>query len=95
MHEVKGTMMPLYAYLLNLLGIDFLSELMRKPDLVRPATLATNRTVAVCIHCGGVAQREDVFKEDGISIVEKYGEECLETERFTAIMTFYDKTSSN
>lgn len=82
-------MVPLYVYPLNLLGVEFLSELVRKPDLVRPATLSTGRTVALCVHCGSVAQREAVFKQGGISVVEKYCEDCLKTENFSAIMTFY------
>ena len=67
---------------------------MRKPDLVRPATLATNHTAAVCIHCGGVAQREAVFKQDGINIIEKYCDACMEPKAFERLQSIYSRVTS-
>jgi hypothetical protein len=44
----------------------------------------------VCIHCGRPATKEALFKNGGVIVVEKYCDDCLQEEKFTAIMTFYD-----
>ncbi len=38
-----------------------------------------------------VAKKEVLFNGDGITIIEKYCEDCLKTETFSAIMTFYER----
>ncbi len=73
----------------NVLDVHFPIELMRKPYEVRAASPSTSRTVSCCTHCGKVAKKEALFNGDGITIIEKYCEDCLKTETFSAIMTFY------
>jgi len=43
----------------------------------------------VCTHCGKDATKEALFKGGGVIMIEKYCSECLESEKFSAIMTFY------
>ncbi len=47
--------------------------------------------VSCCVHCGNIATKEALFNGDGIIIIEKYCEDCLKTETFSAIMTFYER----
>ena len=43
----------------------------------------------VCTHCGKDATKGALFKGGGVIMIEKYCSECLESEKFSAIMTFY------
>jgi hypothetical protein len=64
---------------------------MRKPFEVRAAGRSSTRLIPSCIHCGKSATKEALFKSGGFTIVEKYCDSCLQTENFTALMTFYGK----
>lgn len=47
-------------------------------------------TTGRCVHCGETATKEALFHGDGITIVENYCDGCLQTEKFSALMTFYE-----
>ncbi|HUG96874.1 MAG TPA: hypothetical protein VMJ94_04980 [Nitrososphaera sp.] len=65
--------------------------MVRKPYQVREATPTNSRGISTCTHCGNKATEEALFKGDGIIVIEKYCEDCLKTETFTAIMMFYER----
>jgi hypothetical protein len=64
----------------------------RKSYQVRdPTPSSFKHKIGVCVHCGKPAAKEALFKGDGITVIEKYCGDCLETEMFGLIMTFYDR----
>lgn len=67
---------------------------MRKPYQVRDVTQSTIKKNGACVHCGNVAMKEALFNGDGVTIIEKYCEDCMQTEKFTAIMAFYAMTEN-
>jgi len=80
----------------KLLGSQQLSQQVRKPYEVRDVVPKTKKTgeqifTSYCIHCGKLAKKEALFNEDGITVIEKYCDDCLKTETFTALMTFYSR----
>jgi hypothetical protein len=66
----------------------------RKPYQVRAAIPSTNKGIAACTctHCGKIATKEALFKRGGVIMIEKYCDSCLQAEKFTALMTFYERT---
>lgn len=64
---------------------------MRQPYQIREVIPKSNGGFPSCEHCGHKAEREALFKEDGIIVIEKYCEDCIKTENFTALMTFYGR----
>lgn len=48
----------------------------------------------VCIHCGSSAAKDALFRSGDATLVEKYCDSYLQTERFTALMTFYESVEN-
>ncbi|HXV46622.1 MAG TPA: hypothetical protein VD736_08115 [Nitrososphaera sp.] len=64
---------------------------MRKPYQVREAMASTSKAIPISTHCGQPATKEALFRDGGAIIVEKYCDDCLKSEKFTAIMMFYSR----
>jgi hypothetical protein len=69
--------------------------MVRNPDQVVDAIPKVGKTgipiFTNCVHCGRPATKEAQFKEEGITVIEKYCENCIKTENLTALMTFYGR----
>lgn len=68
---------------------------MRKPYLVKnvvPRTSdgKTGRTGS-CTHCGKPATKEALFRVEGITIVEKYCDACMEPKEFKRLQNMYSR----
>lgn len=71
---------------------------MRKPYLVKdvvPRTLdGKTGHKGTCTHCGKPATKEAVFKEDGINVIEKYCDACMEPKEFERLQSIYSRVTS-
>ena len=67
---------------------------MRKPYQVRPLALHLGRNApkpGFCTHCGKPAAKEALFQGDGIIVIEKYCDACMEPKEFNRIQTIYSR----
>ena len=71
---------------------------MRKPYPVRESALSRKANGKfgshVCVHCGKDASKEALFRKGNLTLIEKHCEDCLLAEKFTAIMTLYERTAN-
>jgi predicted transcriptional regulator len=73
----------------SLTAIDVMN---RKVLSVRPRRCGSDgKSSIVCVHCGRIATKEALIKRSGVIIVGRCCDDCLKTEKFTAIMTFYSR----
>jgi len=47
------------------------------------------QTFGACTHCGNPARKEAHLREDGVTVIEKYCEECMQPDRFESLQKWY------
>jgi len=45
----------------------------------------------LCIHCSKIASKEVHFDEDGIIVVERYCDECMQPDKFESLQRWYGR----
>jgi hypothetical protein len=67
--------------------------LTRKVSAVLDAAYIGNwpHSKGFCTHCGKLATKAVHFSDDGVVIVERYCEECIEPENFSRLQAWYSK----